>query len=145
VIGRLVGLVMGSPAAAGGLLWALAGFAAVAVGLAGWAMVERTGRFQAVAEAASLKADKRVLETQVKVDADALGRCNSGAQTVADAGNVLKADIRAWLKGQGASVATAAREAAAAGADAAVKAHAGDKAYDCRAAWQRIENERGKP
>jgi hypothetical protein len=143
VIGRLIGLVMGSPVAAGGLLWALAAFAAVAVGLGGWALVERTGRFQALADAAALKADKRVLEAQVKVDADALGRCNSGAQAVADAGNGLKADIRAWLKAQASTAAAAAREGAAAGADAAVKAHAGDKAYDCRAAWDRIEKERG--
>lgn len=130
----LLGFFGASPARLQALLIAALTMALVCAGLGGWALIERSGRFQAERYAEVYKLQSAVLD-------DALGRCNAGVAAVQKAGEDAQQGVRelraaaAKLNSAGASLIHDARQIASRPAPL----RPDGQARDCTDAWREIE------
>lgn len=130
----LLGFFGASPARLQALLIAALAMALVCAGLGGWALIERSGRYQAERDAAVYKSQSAVLS-------DSLDRCNAGVAAVQKAGEDAQKSVRelraaaAKLNSASASLILDARQIVSRPAPL----RPDGKARDCTDAWREIE------
>lgn len=132
-MGALLGFFAAGPARLQGLLIGAAALLAMVLALTAWALLERSGRFEA-------KADVARLEAQTKVLADSLGRCNAGVEAAAKAGAASVADTKRLLDMAGRAMerTAAMRDEVRAIVSKPAPTRADGKPKDCGDAWQEI-------
>jgi len=103
-MGILLDLVGASPARIQGTLYALLGVVVLCLGLAGWALWERAGRFQAVDQADKVRIELTAARDQVGILVAAAKTCTRSIELAVSASQAaLDASRRALEAAQGAA------------------------------------------